>query len=255
MHQIKGGFVMIKNVVVNEKVYQLNTENGIHGKTTGECYRLKVGEEDLAVKIYYKNADYLPENELAIFNKIHEKTIPILISKYPVFSESGDYIGEATPFIEEIKGKTEDILYQLPKDVIIEGLEEIQEKLPIFNQNYISLYDMGVHNMKIGKGNHLPFGIYMIDDSFHMISDLDTEFHNQQEFYRLLRSIVKLHFEKKGGLLGKEDYLDSFIEKITSLDLFYCTIPNLEKQMANYENFQEYLDDYFDTAKKKKQIY
>ncbi len=249
---------MVKNVVINEKMYSLNTEDAIHGKTTGDCYRLKVEDEDMMVKIYYQEEghyiDHLSERELEIFHEIHEETVPILLSKYPVLDEEGAYIGESTPFIEEIKGKTKETLYQLPKEKLFEDLQQIQEKIPVFDKHHISLYDLGIHNMIIGKGSKLPVGTYIFDDSFYMLASSDTEFHNQQEFNRLLRSIVKFHFEKRGGTIGKDDYLVDFMNEIINPTMFYCTLPNLERNMGDFPNLQLYLDDYFEKQKKKGKI-
>lgn len=250
---------MVRNVVINEKMYNLNMKNAVHGKTTGTCYRLNVEEEDMMVKIYYQEKghyiDHLSENELELFKKINKETVPILLSKYPVLDEDGTYIGEVMSFIKETKGKTQGVLYQLPKQEFLEQLQKIQEKIPVFDKYHINLYDLGIHNMIIGKGSKLPVGIYMIDDSFYMISSKDTELHNQLAFNRLLRSIIRFHFKQRGGIVGEDDYLEDFMDDIINPEMFYCTLPNLEKNMKDYPNLGTYLDDYFQTQKKKGKIY
>lgn len=247
---------MIRNVVINEQTYELDLKQGIKGKTNGICYRLKTEEEDLAVKIFYPRIDHISEQEIEVFQKIESQVHPVLISKYPAFSVQGEYIGSVSSFIQETeKGKSKDLLYTMEKDFVLENLEMIQGTLPIFNQHQILLFDFGVHNILIGRGTHLPQGIYLIDDSYDTVSSSDTEFHNQEEFYRLLCSIVKYHLGESGGPLEDEEfvseYLNEFMKHLVNSRLFYEVIPQLEKEMRPYSTFQEYLDDYYETTSKK----
>lgn len=256
MEQFKGGCFMVKNVVINEQTYTLNLKKGVQGKTSGICCRLKTKEEDLAVKIFYPHIDHISEQEIEVFQKIESQVHPVLISKYPVFNVQGEYIGSASSFIQETeKGKSKNLLYTMEKDFVLENLEMIQGALPIFNQRYISLFNFGVHNILIGRGTHLPQGMYLIDDSYDMVGSSDTEFHNQEEFYRLIRSIVKNHLVESGGPLEDEEfveeYLNEFMGQLMNSRLFYEMIPQLEKEMLPYATFQEYLDDYYETTSKK----
>ena len=248
---------MIKNVIINQQIYQIDLKQGIKGKKNGICYQLKTEEEDLAVKIFYSHMDHISKKELAIFKTIESEVQPILISKYPVFDIQGEYIGSASSFIyEDVKEGSRRRLYQLDKEFLLENLEMIQEKLSIFDQHHILLYNLGIHNLLIGRGTHLPHGIYLINDSYDMVTTSDTEFHNQEEFYRFLRSMIKYHLIEIRKFQGSEEftmeYLDNFMNQLRDSRLFYETIPQLEKKMTSFSTLQEYLDDYYETAFKKK---
>ena len=247
---------MIKNVIINKQIYQIDLKQGVKGKSRSICYRLKTEEEDLAVKIFYPHFDHISEEEIKVFQKIESQVHPVLISKYPVYDIHEEYIGSASSFIEEDeKGNSKNLLYTREKDFVLEKLAMIQETLSTFDEYKISLFDFGVHNLLIGRGTHLPHGIYLIDDSYDMVSSSDTEFHNQEEFYRLLRSIVKYHLGQNRGPLENEEfvdeYLSEFMRSLTDSRLFYEVIPQLEKQMLPFSTFKEYLDDYYETMSKK----
>ncbi len=248
---------MIKNVIINRQIYQIDLKQGIKGKTNGICYQLKTEEEDLAVKIFYLRADRLSEKEIEVFKTIESEVHPIVISKYPVFDTQGQYIGSASSFIhEDVKQESKNRLYQLEKEFLLENLGMIQEKLPIFDQHHILLNNLGIHNLLIGRGTRLPHGIYLINDSYDMLATFDTEFHNQKEFYRFLCSIIKYHLVTIRGFEGEEEditeYLNQFMNQLMDSRLFYETIPQLEKKMASFSTLQEYLDDYYETGFRKK---
>lgn len=240
-------------------MYSLDSSSKICGNTTGICYHLVTGEEDLAVKIYYEGVDYPRQEEIEFFGKFSKEVVPVLISKYPVFDESRNYIGCAAPFIEETQGKAKDILYTMQSEKFLNGMIEIQEKLFVFDRNGIFLSDWGIHNLMIGKGQQIPFGIYLVDDSYYMRVDFDVELHNQQVFYQLIRSIVG-HYLRKKGLFNchmeeeEETFLNDFLEALTLSNPFFCTIPKLEKEMTGYNNLQEYLDDYIEIKQKKQKF-
>lgn len=249
---------MFKNIVINNQLYQLPLTHAIKGETSGICYHLKNENVDWAVKLYYKNEEkiyqiYPTLLELQKICSIQKQVVPVMVSEYPVFDEFNQYIGCCSPFIDETRGKTCEILYKESVDLILEGLYKIQETLSIFTKNYIEVSDWSLSNMKFGSVKNLDFGMYLYDDSFYGLSDV-PKWHlaerNAAELNHLIYTIISdyydYHNKKEDAFLLSEEelgYRDAFCNRFNYWERSESSLVLLEKESHKFPNLEAYLED------------
>lgn len=100
-----------RKIYIAGKDYVLPDNPIAKAGATGTVYRLCVGQEDLAVKIYHPEPIlgdddiwYPPIDELEYFIDFSKETLPILLSRYAVYNEDMQYCGCATDYISETRG-------------------------------------------------------------------------------------------------------------------------------------------------------
>lgn len=247
---------MVRNIVINNELYRLNTKDGIFGKSSGVCYHLQEKNQDLAVKIYYnKNGDNdFPEDwEIEIFGEIFEDVLPVVLSQAPVYNEKGKYIGCCSPYLYETKGNTGDILYTFPRNYIFECLTKLEDTISIFSENRIELCDWSIYNVMISEGKNIPFDMHIIDDTFYRLTTSNPKVLNQENrscLSDLLVSIVEYYSLSNGG--NSNINYPYFLNLISKVGQKYDPVSYLEKESRGYSNLDEYFKDYAKIQKKKK---
>lgn len=231
----------MKKVVINEKVYQLNSE--VVGKPgfSGTVYHLNE-DVDLAVKIYHQNDSGLfPEKEdIGYFADCADQTLPVLLSQYAVFDLSGNYIGCAAPFLYEVSD-TKKAIFQLSREKFLEYFHDIFATIPIFDQLGIELNDWSIQNIILGQGQHLRKRLYVIDDSnygFLARKRKNSTIHNE-----LVEDIIDFYLEDYPDI--KRSFIDEMSVKTDYFDF-------LKQNSSGYPTVGAYLDDYITTYQKKK---
>ena len=250
MRTLFGDDFVIKNIMIDNQVYDLELKNGKKG-STGKCFRLQKGDVDLAVKIYFSKRKldvvYPELKELKYFTTYSKETYPIILSHYPVFDLNEKYIGCAAPFLEETAGNTSDVLYTLPRKQIIEGFSKLQDSVSIINKHYIALCDWGIHNLVIGKGKDLPFGVYMIDDSSYCL-DNEVEKYNFLEMNMLISDMIDVYFNRLGfNIFG--EYEKEYVSRFSHIQ---DPVALLEKESEGYSCIGEFLKDFKNVYQKRK---
>lgn len=246
---------MVRNVVINDCLYSLSLKDGMEGKASGTCYRLLQDDLDLAVKLYSAHSFYPSLFDLEKFCLLMEECVPVLLSKYPVFDEEGNYIGCATPYIMESRGDTLKALYELPISEILTYLRALSNAVSILVENSIGLCDWGVHNSKLGKGKDLPFGLYVFDDSYYTVSTKPyslLEENNQNALSRLIRGIVHWRLWN----LENKYHVDPFFDEKyhAYLERFYYQLDPVaffEAETSGFNTLEMYVQDIVQKVKNK----
>lgn len=182
------------DIFINNQRYSIDKKNFLNDGASGNCYRLKKENLDLSVKIYHEKdpmgfgEPWFPdEDTLKKLIELSPQTNPILLSQFIVRDENGKYIGCAKDYVDDLGLDTLTEIFSQPKGIIIDYLQEIQEKIPLFHEAGIILDDWNTDNILFGS--HLgKEGIYVFDDGNYYFSD-DTS-SNHLEFNHLIEDLV-----------------------------------------------------------------
>lgn len=241
--------VFIKNIIINDKMYTLENKVIGEGEMSGVTYRLKKDNLDLAVKLYYPkhpfgdDDNWYPDiHTLEYFTEIAHDVYPVILSHYKVEDENHNYVGCASPFIEETRGITRDAIWSLPRDLFFTYFYRVFEQIPKLSKAGIVLDDWHIDNMRLGNPANYEEGIYCFDDSNYFLSD-DTSSNNLID-NSLIEDIVGDYFEDKNSYDAKRKLL-----RILRKSGYY--IDYLERASYGYENVGEFLDDYDSCLSKK----
>ena len=239
------------NIKINNQMYTINS-NPISSRNTytGKAYRLQVGSDLLAVKIYRTNKLYSDEEqdewfpleeEVDTFMKLADDVEPILLSRMIVGDEKKDYVGCANYYITEVHGDTRKSIFYMPITKFFECFFDLEEKIPIFTNNFIMLDDWNIDNIKYGIISKDPDRerIYMFDDSNYRLACCSKKLltlMNEKCFDNLAIDIVD-SYVKGNWVYGEyHDYFESVRDKKHLFEY-------LEKDSRGYPNMSTYFND------------
>ncbi len=230
---------------INENMYCFDPrEKGQGGRTSGTVYHLCQDNVDLAVKLYLnldEVEDYPDLETITYFGSISSQVLPVVVSHSPVFDQEGDYIGCSAPYLYESKGKTSDLLCNLPKKEVFSYLHSLNQTIDIFTDLHIQLCDWAIYNLRFGENAsyQLPFSLYMIDDSFYEqqddITTKELSLINRMEMNRLIASIADDFFHTEGVTLLKSER-----EYVKKYDYVSDPLRLLEKDCKPYATLGEF---------------
>lgn len=242
----------IKNIVINDKMYELENKAISNPGFSGTCYRLKEGDLDLAVKIYHSEHPYGDDDlwypdidTLKYFIDKRENLSPIILSQYEVLDEYGNYVGCASPFVHETRGKTSETIWTLPRDLFFTYFYNLFKIVPEVSKVGIVLDDWSICNIKLGHPTGHDEGIYSFDDSNYYI-DKDTTFNNLI-CDSLVKDIVSYYIEDK----YTPDITNTIMKMLRNGK--NC-LAFLENNSAGYNCVGEFIDDYALVLKKKRTV-
>lgn len=240
---------IIRNVVIQEKIYSIYNHDFLGSGYSGSVYRLQTDSIDLAVKIYRqkvldfceKESSWFPCREtLQYFVEQSHEFYPVLLSHYLVEDMLGNYIGCASPYVEEINGKTVNCIWQLATDQFFTYFENLWKTISHFTSKEIEIEDWNADNIILGRGRDLPFDLYMIDDSSYKRSPHPS--FNQDEMNNLLEDVIT-----------SSPYSPLVIEKVLMEFQKHGNILSyLEKRCQGYCRIGDLMEDYSDCLKKKR---
>lgn len=238
----------IKNIIINNKMYELENNVSGKGRMSGITYRLKKDNLDLAVKLYYHkhpfegDDNWYPDiHTLEYFSEIAHDVYPIILSHYKVEDKNHNYVGCASPFINETRGTTKDAIWNLSRDLFFTYFYRVFEQIPKLSKALIVLDDWSIDNMRLGNPANYEEGIYCFDDSNYFLSE-DTSSNNLID-NELIEDIVSYYIDKYPSDLQFK-ILDELRRKKNYIDF-------LEENSLGYENIGEFLEDYSLYLKKK----
>ncbi len=240
-----------KRVIIDGEEYELTLTGDKMGQT-GSCYRLQVPEKhmDLMVKLYHQDyyCDYLDLKDIFRMQEFLKDSFPIRLSEHPVFDEAKKYIGSATPYLEEIAGSTEKVIYQVPVDQMYTDLARLEEKIALVTMKKLVLWDWGIGNLLYGKGHDLPLGLYAIDDSGYYFDSHVTFKENRRMLSDLINDIIaSFVFRHVQSLKDpiSEKVLHPYLKAEDSFTL-------LRNESSAYSSLEEYLIDKISLVKRKR---
>ena len=248
----------IKNIKINGHSFELDLSNGSIPGYSGTVYKLVNNSEDLAVKIYRSKIEYVGENqddwfptsdELEHFINFSSIMYPIILSRYKVLDENDKYIGCCGYYVEETKGKTEEIIFDFPRDDLFKNIHGLYSKIPMVSLAGIILDDWRIENIKYGTITKFPQEerLYVFDDSNYEKSDLDTKSIltlNYSCFEDFILDLVQYfyRYSKYSNTCGKDKNLyENFTNMIR---LSKNRFNYLEEKSKDYPNIKEFLFDY-----------
>lgn len=230
----------MQKIYIDNNCFTIPDESDMYG-CSGNVYELKKDNEIIAAKIYHKDYVIYPKEEIIdIFTNCYSNQIPVLISKYKITDENNKYIGCATDFVTETRGDTLSALKELPTELLIKYLYDIQDTIPFFNNRYISIYDWHLGNIKLGTiNNSNKERLYLFDDSYYT---LDTNLDNELEFNYLIEDIITRY-----ALLKTYFPIAEIINKMKKENNY---LDFLEKMTRGYKNIEECYNDMAKILKK-----
>ncbi len=180
---------MIIPVYINNQEYHIHPRRDYIGEgSSAWCYKVDSDEGPLCVKIY--NEDYLANkleyqryNKLVLntFSKLATYTRPILLSKFLVSDEQGDFIGCAKDFVDK-KGTVRPSIsvFSLPTEEGIDCFRSIKDKIIIFNEMGIALGDWALYNVLYGSVQGDNSELFIVDDGDYQFSKYCWRLNNLQ---------------------------------------------------------------------------
>lgn len=230
----------MQKIFINNNCFIVPNKSDMNG-CSGNVYKIKMDDEIIAAKIYHKkNVIYPDEEVIDLFTNFYSNQIPVLISKYKITDENNNYIGCATDFVTETRGDTLSAIKELPTELLIKYLYDIQDTIPFFNNRYISIYDWHLGNIKLGTiNNSNKERLYIFDDSYYT---LDTNLDNELEFNYLIEDIITRYALLKPNVPIVE-ILNRIKKEKNYLDYF-------EKMTRGYKNIEECYNDMAKVYKK-----
>lgn len=243
----------MKNIVINDKIYELNLKPiSDDDSYTGKAYRMQIGNDLLAVKIYRteklydaeEDGEWFPSfEEIQKFNQLSSQVQPILLSNVTVYNEDGDYIGCGSYYVNETEGPISNLLFRLPISKFFNDIFKLEESISLLTKEKIVIDDWNTSNIKFGNitSNPADERIYAFDDSNYQIcSDFSCKTvasFNRECFNDLAMDILEDYY-----CLVKPDYGEcktfrNILSKQSDKFRF------LERDSRNYPNIGSYLED------------
>ncbi len=239
----------IKNIIINDELFELKGDPIGRGELSGVTYRLRRDNLDLAVKLYYHEHPFGDDDSwypdihtLEYFTEISHDVYPILLSHYKVEDENHNYVGCASPFIEETRGPTGDAIWNLPRDSFFTYFYKIFGQIPKLSKAGVVLDDWNINNIRLGNPVSYEEGIYCFDDSNYFLSD-DVSSNNLID-NELIENILCDYIEDKYSYDLQSKVLEGLKSKRNYIDF-------LEKNSLGYATIGEFLNDYTSCLKKK----
>lgn len=216
---MKGMVIIMIYVYIDGEEIAIDTRRDSLGwGVNGDSYRGLLRDRLLSVKLYHsdeeymKNYRYYPEEEtLSKFIELAPSVKPILLSQFLVTDEDGNYIGCARDYIEPTQSNTTEALFSMPKEQALQYFYAIEEKIPIFAQNDISLFDWHKDNAMLGSVQQGTEQLYVFDDTGYEWHATKKK-NNFIELRRLIESFVD------DFLL--QHHIDGYIRDIIQQDIY-----------------------------------
>lgn len=242
----------IQNIKINGKFYELPATPVSNQRTySGSVYRLQVEAKDMAIKIYRTEKEYEEEEQdewfpsqkdMEKFIELSDEVRPILLSNMMVFDSKDHYIGCGSYYINEIKGNTQDIIFNLSCSKFFADIFALRDQIPYVSKNYIELDDWYMGNLKYGTIDRSPDTekLYCFDDSNYCISKGSVDMVTNSNYCclnRLALNILGCYFQKHHYL--KEEYRD-FLYVVKRYSNYF---EFLEKESRGYSTLDEFLKD------------
>lgn len=192
----------MKLIYIDGNEFLIDSKNYLNEGISGKCYHVSDNDREVVVKLYhpatiFDNDDsYFPsEDLLQKFIQLSPCTRPILLSQFIVRDCNGNYIGCARDYIQPSCDDSVEGIFSLPKEASLQFLQNIQSKIPIFNQHDILLDDWNFYNIMLGKIHEGGEGLYIFDDSNYSFST-NPERINSLEFLHLTENLIELYLLK-----------------------------------------------------------
>lgn len=210
--------IMIYVYIDGEEVAIDTNRDSLGWGVNGDVYRALVGDRLLSVKLYHSHEDFLEgyryypdEQTLSKFIELAPSVNPVLLSQFFVTDEEGNYIGCARDYIEPTRSNTTEALFSMPKEQALQYFYAIKEKIPIFTENDVFLFDWHKGNAMLGSVQQGPEQLYVFDDSGYELHSSRKK-NNFIELRRLIESFVD------DFLLQHQ--IDGYIRDIIQQDLY-----------------------------------
>ena len=176
------------------------------------------------------------------FIEASSSVLPILVSQFAVYNEEYDYIGCARPFLYSSKGDVGSLLFQLPRELVLQQVLSIFQVIPIINSYGIILEDVSIPNSIWGFSKNLREGLYLIDDSSYSI-DKDT--YENEQIPNLFCEVLFSYFDFSSF---DEDIPNRMIQDMRERANY---VDFLLENSSGYSTLGEFFDDYAKTLKRK----